>query len=82
MDTPEPVTGATPSKTRLDRRGGMAQISFTPSLFGVAPVPNYPCGKAALAFTLSTAANLIPRALWRHRWYRRTFPAYPERISV
>ena len=31
----------------------------------------------ALAFALWTAANLIPRALWRHRWYRRTFPDYP-----
>ena len=31
----------------------------------------------ALAFALWTAANLIPRALWRHRWYRRTFPNYP-----
>ncbi|MDE2964589.1 MAG: 3-oxo-5-alpha-steroid 4-dehydrogenase [Acidobacteriota bacterium] len=32
----------------------------------------------ALAFALWIAANLIPRALWRHRWYRRTFPDYPE----
>ena len=31
----------------------------------------------ALAFALWTAANLIPRALWRHQWYRRTFPDYP-----
>ena len=31
----------------------------------------------ALAFALWTDANLIPRALWRHRWYRRTFPDYP-----
>ena len=31
----------------------------------------------ALAFALWTVANLIPRALWRHRWYRRTFPDYP-----
>ena len=31
----------------------------------------------ALAFALWTAANLIPRALWRHRWYRQTFPDYP-----
>ena len=48
--------------------------------------PNYLCGKAvepmkkpALAFPLWTAANLISRALWRNRWYRRTFPAYPPR---
>lgn len=31
----------------------------------------------ALAFALWTAANLIPRALWRHRWYQATFPDYP-----
>ena len=31
----------------------------------------------ALAFALWTAANLVPRALWRHRWYRQTFPDYP-----
>ena len=31
----------------------------------------------ALAFAMWTAANLIPRALWRHRWYRDTFPDYP-----
>ena len=31
----------------------------------------------ALAFALWTAANLIPRALWQHRWYRRTFPELP-----
>ena len=32
-----------------------------------------------LAFALWTAANLIPRALWRHRWYRENFPGYPQR---
>ena len=31
----------------------------------------------ALAFAVWTAANLVPRALWRHRWYRETFPDYP-----
>ncbi len=30
-----------------------------------------------LAFALWTAANLIPRAMWRHRWYRTRFPGYP-----
>ena len=30
-----------------------------------------------LAFALWTAANLIPRALWRRRWYRERFPGYP-----
>ena len=31
-----------------------------------------------LAFALWTVANLAPRALWRHRWYRDTFDDYPE----
>ena len=31
-----------------------------------------------LAFAIWTVANLIPRALWRHRWYRETFEDYPE----
>lgn len=29
------------------------------------------------AFAFWTAANLVPRALAHHRWYRRTFPDYP-----
>jgi 3-oxo-5-alpha-steroid 4-dehydrogenase 1 len=32
---------------------------------------------AGLAFAVFTAANLLPRALAHHRWYRRTFPDYP-----
>ena len=31
----------------------------------------------ALAFALFTAANLVPRALTHHRWYREKFPEYP-----
>ena len=31
-----------------------------------------------LAFALWTAANLIPRAVWRHRWYEERFPGYPR----
>lgn len=34
---------------------------------------------AGLAFALYTAANLLPRALANHAWYRRTFPDYPAR---
>ncbi len=30
-----------------------------------------------LAFAVWTAANLVPRALSNHRWYRETFPDYP-----
>ena len=32
---------------------------------------------AGLAFFLWTAANLMPRAIAHHRWYKRTFPDYP-----
>ena len=31
----------------------------------------------ALSFAIWTAANLIPRALSHHAWYKRTFDAYP-----
>ena len=31
----------------------------------------------ALGFFIWTAANLIPRALSHHRWYRNKFPEYP-----
>ena len=34
---------------------------------------------AALSFAVWTAANLIPRALAHHRWYRQQFPDYPAR---
>ncbi len=38
---------------------------------------------AGLGFALYTAANLVPRALDHHRWYRRAFPDYPpERRAV
>jgi protein-S-isoprenylcysteine O-methyltransferase Ste14 len=32
---------------------------------------------AGLAFAIYTAANLAPRALANHRWYREKFPDYP-----
>ena len=31
-----------------------------------------------LAFVIWTAANMIPRALWRHRWYSEQFADYPK----
>lgn len=34
---------------------------------------------AGLAFALYTIANVGPRALSHHRWYRETFPDYPKR---
>ena len=32
---------------------------------------------AGLAFAVFTIANLLPRALANHHWYRQQFPAYP-----
>jgi 3-oxo-5-alpha-steroid 4-dehydrogenase 1 len=32
----------------------------------------------ALSFAVWTAANLIPRAISHHKWYRNTFPGYPQ----
>ena len=32
---------------------------------------------AAAAFALWTAANLVPRALSNHRWYKERFEDYP-----
>lgn len=32
----------------------------------------------ALAFLIWTAANLVPRALSHHRWYKEHFEEYPE----
>jgi 3-oxo-5-alpha-steroid 4-dehydrogenase 1 len=38
---------------------------------------------AGLGFAVWTAANLVPRALSHHRWYRGEFPDYPrERKAV
>jgi hypothetical protein len=37
----------------------------------------------ALSFAVWTAANLVPRALTHHRWYREHFPDYPpERKAI
>lgn len=33
---------------------------------------------AALSFAIWTVANLLPRSLAHHRWYRETFPDYPS----
>lgn len=38
---------------------------------------------AGLSFAVWTAANLVPRAIAHHRWYRERFPDYPaERKAV
>lgn len=37
---------------------------------------------AGLAFVVLTIANLAPRAVANHRWYRETFPDYPAERRV
>ncbi len=38
---------------------------------------------AGLGFAVYTAANLVPRALTTHRWYKQRFPDYPaERRAI
>ncbi len=34
---------------------------------------------SGLTFFLFSAANLVPRAYWHHRWYRDNFPNYPKK---
>jgi 3-oxo-5-alpha-steroid 4-dehydrogenase 1 len=33
---------------------------------------------AGVAFAVFTIANLFPRAIANHKWYRRIFPEYPK----
>ena len=48
---------------QLAAQAGFAIMAFNP---------------AALSFAVWTAANLVPRALSHHQWYRGRFPDYPE----
>ncbi len=67
--------------------GGLFERISCPNLFG--EIVEW-CGFAlmcwslpALSFAVWTAANLIPRALSHHRWYRQRFVDYPtERKAV
>ena len=68
-------------------KGGLFRYVSCPNHFG--EIVEW-CGFAvmcwnlpALSFAVWTAANLIPRALSHHRWYRERFPDYPkERKAV
>jgi len=77
---------------RILRKSGGSEYRI-PSLwpFRLVSCPNYLgeilewCGWAVatwslggLAFALFTIANLAPRALTNHRWYRATFAEYPR----
>jgi len=68
-------------------RGGLFRLVSSPHYLGEilewtgwALLVWTPAGGAFLAFTL---ANLLPRGLAAHRWYREKFPGYPrERRAV
>jgi protein-S-isoprenylcysteine O-methyltransferase Ste14 len=62
-------------------RGGLYELVSCPNYLG--EVMEW-CGwalctwsLAGLSFALWTAANLVPRAVSNHRWYRERFPDYP-----
>jgi len=64
-------------------RGGLYELVSCPNYLG--EVAEW-CGWAVctwslpgLAFAVWTTANLVPRALAHHRWYRSEFPDYPAR---
>lgn len=81
---------------RLRRSGGERYGIPHGGLFRLVSCPNYlgeiiewagwailTWSLPGLAFLAWTAANLVPRALHHHHWYRRTFPDYPpERKAI
>lgn len=62
-------------------RGGLYDLISCPNYFGeLLEWIGFAIATASLAgwsFAAFTAANLIPRALMHHRWYRAQFPGYP-----
>lgn len=63
-------------------RGGLFELVSCPNLFGeVVEWSGFALmcwNLPALSFAVWTAANLIPRAISHHRWYRQRFPDYPS----
>jgi 3-oxo-5-alpha-steroid 4-dehydrogenase 1 len=81
---------------RLRKPGDSGYSIPTGGAFGLVSCPNYfgeliewsgwamaTWSLAGLGFAFWTAANLVPRAVSHHRWYRDRFPEYPrERRAV
>ena len=63
-------------------RGGLYELVSCPNYFGeLLEWTGFALAAGSLAgwtFVAFTAANLIPRALSHHRWYRQRFPDYPR----
>jgi hypothetical protein len=64
-------------------RGGLFELVSAPNYFG--EIVQW-CGwavmtwsLAGLSFAIFTIANLLPRGVRHHRWYRERFDEYPER---
>jgi len=77
---------------RLRRKSGGGYVVPLGRLFRLVSCPNYfgemiewagwaiaTFSLPGLVFALWTAANLVPRALKHHAWYRRTFADYPAK---
>ena len=62
-------------------RGGLYDVISCPNYFGEIlqwfgwAIMTW--SQAGLAFAVFTFANLVPRAVSHHQWYRRQFPDYP-----
>ena len=63
--------------------GGLFERISCPNLFGeIIEWSGYAIlcwNLPAVSFLVWTVANLLPRALWHHRWYKRQFENYPAR---
>jgi len=62
-------------------RGGLYELISCPNYFGELlewtgwAIATW--SVAGLSFAVFTAANLVPRALTHHKWYKQKFPEYP-----
>ena len=68
-------------------RGGLFELVTSPNYFGeLLEWTGFAIAAGsfgALSFVVWTAANLVPRAIAHHRWYRAQFPEYPpERRAI
>jgi protein-S-isoprenylcysteine O-methyltransferase Ste14 len=67
-------------------RSGLFNLISSPNLFGEiiewGGFAMLTWSLPAIAFFIWTCANLIPRAITNHRWYRKEFPHYPATRKI